>query len=188
MPCMRLHRSFAYKFFPFDLVCVKLPGDVANVRRLDHHAPRSVALEMIGVELDSLDSSSLRKSYDRPVIAWSTATFCFPSISHVCRSSRKNQILTMAVVHVAAFHDVSTICHRGEIDFAHIREDGVRRNYFTMHSKARDSAVRKDVETKMRDSATTAHLDHVPGIPFELSFAENLFPPRLTSSEPLRSW
>ena len=55
---------------------------------------------------------------DYPIVAWTTATFCFPAITHVRGASGHDQVVTMTEEHVAAREYEPAVFSRSKIDLA----------------------------------------------------------------------
>src|SRR5205085_2813816 len=90
---------------------------------------------------------------DGPVVTWTMPALCFPSVAHVHRPTRHDQIVPVTEKHVTAREDERTIFGGCEIDVATgafelfpVRHD------LTEDAQPRDATVRKDLEAQMRDS------------------------------------
>src|SRR5262245_32088496 len=80
-----------------------------------------------------------------------------PSIAHMRRSPRHDEIVPVTKKHVAAEQNLAAIFGRGEIDFG----TGVMplrvEVPFAMHAEPSDATVRKDVEPEMREGPGVMH-------------------------------
>src|SRR5687767_5130932 len=112
VPRMRMYRRFRNEHPPVCFGSVELSSSVPEVGCLDHGTSRSVALEVVRVELDPLYHPATREADDRPVVSGPAPAFRLPSVTHVGRAAGKDQILPMTVVHVAALDDESAVLHR----------------------------------------------------------------------------
>ena len=113
-------------------------------------------------------------------------TPCFPSVAHVRRPPRKNEILAMSVVHVAARHYVAAVLHRGEIDFA----TAVRRtrtcSNLAVYAKTRDATIRKDVEPQVRRGLVALDLKFVLCVALQSDLGKQRSPHHVASAQPVR--
>src|SRR5512141_208794 len=177
MTPVRLNRSFGNELLPPHRVCIELRFHVAGITPLEHHPPGCVSLEVIGVELDSFNESALCETNDRPVVSSTATALCLPSVAHVRGSAGKNEILAMAVVHVAALHHVPAVFHRREICLTISAEHALVGNYFSVRSQPRDAPVGEDVEAEMSDPLLrSANLEFVLRVSLELALREQWFP------------
>src|SRR5687767_8027214 len=184
MPRMRLHLSVGDNRRP-----PRRPGiESMLVTALDHDSSGRVSLEVIGVELYTFDVSSPREPDYCPVVPGSTAPLRLPSVAHVCRPAGKDQVLPVAVVHVAAGDDESAVLHRREVDFTLRREHALVGLDVTMNPQTCDSTVGKNVEPEVRHLALIFDSKLVDGIPQQRDFREKRSPSHLVAAEPAGRW
>src|SRR5574338_1104369 len=89
---------------------------------------------------------------DGPIVTWTTASFCFPAVAHVCRAAGHDQVVTVTEKHIATGEYEAAVFDRGEIDVATNAFELFPIRYdFTVDTQPRDAAVREDLETQVRD-------------------------------------
>ena len=142
---------------------------------------------MIGVDLHALDHAARGEAHDRPVVPWSAPPLCLPTVAHVRRAAGENQVLPVAVEHVAADDDEAAVLHRREIEEAN--ERSLVRRDDAVHAQPGDAAIRIDIETEMRRAARggrrrgVRHGEHVARVAGERGPRQDLRPPRPLARE-----
>src|SRR5687768_18443765 len=136
---------------------------------------------MIGIDLDAANRSWAAEPDDRPVVSRPSATARLPSVSNMCRSAGKDEILAMAEEHVAAHYDPPAVLHRCQIDVTRADERGPIGGDLAVNTKARDSAIGKDVETNVSQRLVVLHLDQVARVALKRSPGDDLAPRRIAS-------
>src|SRR6185503_14616140 len=82
---------------------------------------------------------------DRPVVTRAAPALSFPTVAHVGRPSRHDQIVPVAEEHVAASEHHSAVFDGREIDIATNLPQAVPlRCYLAVHLQTRHPAIRKD--------------------------------------------
>src|SRR5512143_321089 len=133
MSRVRLERGFGDENAPRRRGSVGT-GRIADVTVLDHRRRRGVALEVIGVQLDATNHASPAETDDGPIVPGPAPPLRFPPVAHMRGASRHDEILAMAVMHVATEHDESPILHRREIGLPSIGEYAFIRNDVAMNA------------------------------------------------------
>src|SRR3979411_2937890 len=98
-----------------------------------------------------------RAEFDNyPIVTWPTTSFRFPAVAHVRRSSRHDQIMTMAKKHVAAREYEPAILNRSEIDVAPDAFETIPiGRHFAKYSQSRYAAIGINLQTQMSKALLT---------------------------------
>ena len=131
---------------------------------------------MIRVDLDAVQRSARGELHDRPVVARAAPATSLPAVSHVGRSARHDEMVPVSEEHVADEEGQTAVLRRGEVDLgAGMVTSGIE-VAFAVHAKAGDTAVREDVEAKMREWGRGQHGKQVPRVALERRSRQNLRP------------
>src|SRR5256885_9200076 len=75
-----------------------------------------ISFEPGSVDLETPKVARSAEPNDRPIITRAAPSFGFPTITHIQRAARHNQVMTMAEKHVATREHQSAIFYRGQIE------------------------------------------------------------------------
>src|SRR6185503_21346898 len=104
---------------------------------------------MRGVNFDAVNLSRAAELDDGPIMTWTTSSFCFPAVAHVCRATGHDQVVTVAEEHVATGKHEAAVFHRREIDVARALELIPIGDDFAVNAQPRHATIGEDLETKM---------------------------------------
>ena len=129
------------------------------------------------VDFDAVDLSGAAELDDGPVVAWATSPFCFPTVAHVCCAAGHDQVMTVTEEHVATGEYERAVLSRREINLSASAFELVPvGDYFAVHAKSRDTAVRIDLETKVRDAFVVVDWERVLAVAGERHLREEWYP------------
>ena len=134
---------------------------------------------MTGIDFDSPDCTLRPETDDGPVVSRAAAALGFPSVAHVGRVARHDQVVARSVEHVAARDHGPAMLDRSQVDIAATAQPIPVGHDFTVNTEPRHPAIRKDTEPQVRRGLRILDRQQVVGISLQRSARQDLAPPRL---------
>src|SRR5690349_9303093 len=117
MPFVGVELCLWKNFFPIGIVTRQEPRrSVRLVACVDRACVRIISFEMICVDFNFFDCPSMTELHNDPIIPGAPPALGFPSVAHVCRSSRHEKIVHRTEKHIAARKGYSAVLDCRKID------------------------------------------------------------------------
>ena len=147
---VRLERRARHQLLPVPAARQVRARRVVRGARLEAARPGRVALEVPRVHLHPPNRARGAETDDRPVVPGPAAPPGFPSVAHVRRIARHDQVVARPEEHVAAGDDQAAVLGGGEIDLAAPPQARPVGDDLAVDAQPRDAAVGKDPQAQVR--------------------------------------